>query len=179
MRRLFTTFLATAVLVIPLAHGQQTSKDRLEIASVFDWDDTNCNNSDVLIDFTEEGKIPRSTLMKVNGDVSDSKFCNPQASENLNKAVEVGMAGLSVLLNGSEKLPVIGYAVTTLKSIYGYVCSPYAEDSGAILDYKKVQNIATEIANKEIVEFINKKIEKSDHTFDKKNIQNHIVNLRG
>ena len=32
---------------------------------------------------------------------------------------------------------------------------------------------------KEIVEFINKKIEKSDHTFDKKNIQNHIVNLRG
>ena len=32
---------------------------------------------------------------------------------------------------------------------------------------------------KEIIEFINKKIEKSDHTFDKKNIQNHIVNLRG
>jgi guanylate kinase len=32
---------------------------------------------------------------------------------------------------------------------------------------------------KEIVEFINNKIEKSDHTFDKKNIQNHIVNLRG
>ena len=32
---------------------------------------------------------------------------------------------------------------------------------------------------KEIVEFINKKIEKSDHTFDKKNIQNHIINLRG
>ena len=32
---------------------------------------------------------------------------------------------------------------------------------------------------KEIVEFINKKIEKSDYTFDKKNIQNHIVNLRG
>ena len=31
---------------------------------------------------------------------------------------------------------------------------------------------------KEIIEFINKKIEKSDHTFDKKNIQNHIVNLR-
>ena len=30
---------------------------------------------------------------------------------------------------------------------------------------------------KEIIEFINKKIEKSDHTFDKKNIQNHIVNL--
>ena len=27
---------------------------------------------------------------------------------------------------------------------------------------------------KEIIEFINKKIEKSDHTFDKKNIQNHI-----
>ena len=32
---------------------------------------------------------------------------------------------------------------------------------------------------KEIIEFINKKIKKSDHTFDKKNIQNHIVNLRG
>jgi guanylate kinase len=32
---------------------------------------------------------------------------------------------------------------------------------------------------KEIIEFINKKIEKSDHTFDKKNIQNHIINLRG
>ena len=32
---------------------------------------------------------------------------------------------------------------------------------------------------KEIIEFINKKIEKSDHTFDKKNIQNHIENLRG
>ena len=32
---------------------------------------------------------------------------------------------------------------------------------------------------KEIIEFINKKIEKSDHTFDKKYIQNHIVNLRG
>ena len=32
---------------------------------------------------------------------------------------------------------------------------------------------------KEIIEFINKKIEKSDHTFDKKNIQNHIVILRG
>ena len=32
---------------------------------------------------------------------------------------------------------------------------------------------------KEIVEFINKKIEKSDHTFDKKYIQNHIINLRG
>ena len=31
---------------------------------------------------------------------------------------------------------------------------------------------------KEIIEFINKKIEKSAHTFDKKNIQNHIVNLR-
>ena len=31
---------------------------------------------------------------------------------------------------------------------------------------------------KEIIEFINKKIEKSDHTFDKKNIQNHIsINL--
>ena len=32
---------------------------------------------------------------------------------------------------------------------------------------------------KEIIEFINKKIEKSDHTFDKKYIQNHIINLRG
>jgi len=32
---------------------------------------------------------------------------------------------------------------------------------------------------KEIIEFINKKIKKSDYTFDKKNIQNHIVNLKG
>ena len=32
---------------------------------------------------------------------------------------------------------------------------------------------------KEIIEFINKKIEKSDHTFNKKYIQNHIINLRG
>jgi len=32
---------------------------------------------------------------------------------------------------------------------------------------------------KEIIDFINKKIEKSDYTFDKKNIQNHIINLRG
>ncbi len=32
---------------------------------------------------------------------------------------------------------------------------------------------------KEIIDFINKKIEKSDYTFDKKNIQNHIVNLKG
>ena len=32
---------------------------------------------------------------------------------------------------------------------------------------------------KEIIQLINKKIEKSDHSFDKKNIQNHILNLRG
>ena len=32
---------------------------------------------------------------------------------------------------------------------------------------------------KEIIDFINKKTEKSDYTFDKKNIQNHIINLRG
>ena len=32
---------------------------------------------------------------------------------------------------------------------------------------------------KEIIQLINKKIEKSDYSFDKKNIQNHIVNLRG
>ena len=32
---------------------------------------------------------------------------------------------------------------------------------------------------KEIIQLINKKIEKSDYSFDKKNIQNHILNLRG
>ena len=42
-----------------------------------------------------------------------------------------------------------------------------------------VINDNVEKCYKEIIEFINKKIEKSDYTFDKKRIQNHIVNLRG
>lgn len=93
-----------------------------------------------------------------NSRANAQNLCKPEAGTNLKNAVDVGVAALGLLSDASKALPFVGFGVAVFKSIFDLHCQ-VGEDTGAILDAKKVYSIASEAAKEQILVLIAKEME--------------------
>jgi len=143
-----TTPFPTSPLCMELLTEYGDHKSEFNIEMKMQQDDVRITTSTYTFDKCQhfEGLIK---IDESYGQASAQDFCNPQAGKTLGHSVDIGEKALGIILDGSSKLPYIGFAASSIKAIYDYICAE-GEDTGAGLDAAKVFSIATEAAKDSI-----------------------------